>query len=1049
MQNFDAGSLSRPQKVQRVKEVAGGRWQEAGGGQIYGWKEDAGRVRRGMRGRFWAMRLRSRTLLCLFAAACSLPPAAFGQVRPTGDWRTVHTEHFRVHFLPALSTLAAQTAANAELAYERLAAELTPPSGIVDIVVADNVDFTNGYAQVFPTNRIVVYARPPVDIASLRSHADWNLILVTHELAHIFHLDRAAGWWGTARRIFGRAPGFFPNTYAPAWMTEGLAVHYESKYGIGGRLNGSDFKAHVSAAAIAGSLPPLDALSLSRLEYPEASGSYIYGAFAMSHDGPREMRTFVEASSASLIPWTYQATSKTAFGERFTVQWEKWRDSVMQAERAIGNPAAGESGRGEAIPGAADSRLGPSGAVRVLTSHPYSANFPRFTSDSTLVYVGDDGTTSTGLYSLTLDGRRERIGRRTGADAPAWLSDGRWLQAEYDYTDPYSLRTDLTVGTGMARRRITHGARVSSPDVHRDNGRILALRTDPGTTSIIEFEGGAIYAPRTIVEGTLDRVWSEPRWSRSGTRIAAARWERGGTTSIVVMDERGAELSAITPRGAPFSVVSSPVWEPGDTTLLFVSDHEGRSQIYRANLGTGTIGLVWGTRTALAMPDVSPDGKRIAAVVLAADGYHVVERETPTDVAMVFIEAAPPPPPVAAEPIPLDTTITARADGTRYNARDHLGIAWWMPIVESTGTGNLRVGAHTSARDLIGRHSYDLAISYELENQEEGLEASYTYAGLGNPIISLQGASDWRHAPIYDNTNAFVGYLGLHSSRLSAAATLLRSRVRVRSDLTVGAQIARASYRTYPGSLISQLDPRFTRRYVEPSYFAAARLSTMQYPRLSPSATNGVSVDVQHFEQPDGGLDGEATSQSQISATVAKSVPIAGLTKHVVALRGAYGVTGHRSAGGFGVGGISGSSIELLPGYYVGDSRRTFGVRGFPDSRQAGVRAVVANAEYRAPLAIIGRGLGLWPLFFQRSTVTGFMDTGAAWCSFEVPGSYLCTPESVDRTWMKSYGIELGVDAAIHYDWTYRFRLGIAHPYRGRAFAEANNTVYFAIGSSW
>jgi hypothetical protein len=967
------------------------------------------------------MRLCPRILL--LSAACLLPPAtSSAQVKPTGDWRTLDTQHFRVHFLPELKELAARTAQNAEIAYARLSAELVPPSGMIDIVVADNVDFSNGYAQVFPTNRMVIYARPPVDITSLRSHADWNLILVTHELTHIFHLDRARGWWGYARRVFGRAPGFFPNTYAPAWVTEGLAVHYESKFGIGGRLVGSDFKAHVRAAAIAGEVPRLSQLSLSQLRYPEANGSYIYGAFAMSHDGPRAMRSFVERSSERLIPWSYESTSQQSFGERFSVQWEKWRDSVMSAEM--------------------ESR-GPAGEVRVLTTHAYSANYPRFTSDSTLVYVGDDGTTSTGLYSLTLDGVRDRIGRRTSVDAPARLSDGRWLQAEYDYTDPYSLRTDLTVGNGIARRRITKGARLSNPDVHAASGRILALQTEPGTTSVVEYERDATRSTRMIARGTLDRAWSDPRWSRDGTRIAAARWERGGHSSIVVMDDRGTEQSVITPRGEPFSVVSAPVWEPGDTTLLFVSDHEGRAMIYRAEVRTGAIGLVWGTRTALATPDVSPDGQRLAAVELRADGYHVVSRETPANVAMVFPEGAAP-------AITLDAPATATNDGARYDGKRYLRISWWMPLAEATGTGQYRFGAQTSARDLIGRHSYSLAISYELTNQEETLDAAYTYGGFGNPLLSLYANSDWAHAPIYDNTSALVGYLGRRSARVAGYATMSRARVRLRADLTVGAELEQTEFRTYPPQILGQLDPRFSQRTIERSYIAAARLSTMQSPRLTPSATNGITFDVQQVEQPDGGLDGETTSQSVVTATAAKSVPfIPAFARHVVAIRGAYGVTGHRAASGFGVGGLSGSSLELLPGYVVGSARRTFGVRGFPDSRQAGVRAVVANAEYRAPLAVIGRGLGLWPLFFQQATVTGFMDTGAAWCSFEVANSYLCTPESATRVWMKSYGVELGVDAAVDYDWVYRFRLGLAHPYRGRAFAEANNTVYFSIGSSW
>ena len=53
-------------------------------------------------------------------------------------------------------------------------------------------------------------------------------MVMTHELTHIFHLDRSRGIWALGQRIFGRAPYFFLNGYAPAWLTEGLAVYYES-----------------------------------------------------------------------------------------------------------------------------------------------------------------------------------------------------------------------------------------------------------------------------------------------------------------------------------------------------------------------------------------------------------------------------------------------------------------------------------------------------------------------------------------------------------------------------------------------------------------------------------------------------------------------------------------------------------------------------------------------------------------------------------------------------------------------------------------------------
>ena len=184
-----------------------------------------------------------------------------GQIVPNDDWMTIETQHFRVHFTQPLEALARHSAATAERAWDLLSRELVPPHGKVDLTVADNVDYTNGYATPFPSNRIVLYAHPPVDEVSLRYNADWTELVITHELTHVFHLDRAKGIWKLGRYVFGRHPAFFPNAYMPAWVTEGLAVYFESRITGSGRLEGSEHYMVARAAAEAGSFPRLGELS--------------------------------------------------------------------------------------------------------------------------------------------------------------------------------------------------------------------------------------------------------------------------------------------------------------------------------------------------------------------------------------------------------------------------------------------------------------------------------------------------------------------------------------------------------------------------------------------------------------------------------------------------------------------------------------------------------------------------------------------------------------------------------------------------------------------
>ncbi|HEX7939457.1 MAG TPA: hypothetical protein VF483_10725, partial [Gemmatimonadaceae bacterium] len=150
------------------------------------------------------------------------------QVNPSRPWRTIKTAHFYIHFTPELEETARRSAVSAESAYVRLRRHLAPPRGAIDLVIADNVDYTNGFATPFPSNRIVIYANPPVSDENLRFFDDPMELIITHELTHVFHIDRVGGVWSWLRYAFGRDPSYMPNAYEPSWMVEGLAVYYES-----------------------------------------------------------------------------------------------------------------------------------------------------------------------------------------------------------------------------------------------------------------------------------------------------------------------------------------------------------------------------------------------------------------------------------------------------------------------------------------------------------------------------------------------------------------------------------------------------------------------------------------------------------------------------------------------------------------------------------------------------------------------------------------------------------------------------------------------------
>ncbi|MDP1889251.1 MAG: hypothetical protein Q8K55_00050, partial [Gemmatimonadaceae bacterium] len=393
---------------------------------------------------------------------------------PDERWRTIRTAHFDTHFPAALEAVARRGAGSAERAYAKLAPLLKPARGRIDLVVTDHADFTNGFAWVSPTPRIVIFARPPVDERTLRFREDWFDLVVQHELVHVFQLDRTRGWWRVAQAVFGRQPLLFPNAWAPSWLIEGLAVHYESMLGDGGRAEGMALVPVLNGRAAGNALRPLGAWSTSSLDYPGGGGSYVYGTMLVesmsARGGDGAVERFVERSSGRLNPWSFERAARKEFGTSFAAQWRIFADSVTRAVHG------GAGGAG----------------ISPLTEASWVARYPRRAADGSILFVAANGRDATGLYELSardadasseasptsaLPATPRRIARRNTLDANVRLADGRVLFAQGEWEDPYRLRSDLWVREVNGREhRLTHGARLIAPDARARDGAIVATQ---------------------------------------------------------------------------------------------------------------------------------------------------------------------------------------------------------------------------------------------------------------------------------------------------------------------------------------------------------------------------------------------------------------------------------------------------------------------------------------------------------------------------------------------------------------------------------------------
>ncbi|MDX1567767.1 MAG: hypothetical protein R3223_08190 [Longimicrobiales bacterium] len=740
--------------------------------------------------------LRARTGFAFAALiVLALVPAVRvqAQIPPDEQWATRTTENLRVTYPAEHPELGERTAIRAEAAYRLLSRVLArPPSGRIDVVVSDHVDQSNGWATVFPTNRVVVVAAPPVDGLSLAHFDDWLDLVLVHELAHVFHLDESGGPGAVVRAVFGRIPVVwptFPGLLTPSWTTEGLATWYESGLTSAGRNRGSYFEMILRTAALEGAFEDLGQASGSSPVWPHGDRPYVYGGgffdklverpdTALRPPGIPE---FVQSHADRWLPFRLGASTEDAFNVEVDPAWDRWREEREEEARALRDSLASRA------PLTRSERLTRHGRWALRPS-------PAPTGTGRLAYTRSDGTTDPQIHILP-EGRK--LTRTSGLADLSWTPDGEIVFSQLEYTDRYELRTDLYRVDGGGRvTRLTRDGRLDHPDVAPDGEVAVAIQWGEGTNRLVEvdLDDGGMHP---LTRFRPDVHWAYPRISPDGGRIAVSRWRSGGLYDVVLLDREGRIEAEITRDRA---VDIAPTWSPDGRWLLWSSDRSGiwnvvALPVEAARESDPARGLVQLTNvvTGALYPAVDPDGRWLYFSGYHADGWHIERipfepeaglapfppsaRVLPfDDVSFDSPTPSPTDPPadsvtdsLADSPVGASSSSpVARARGDSvpgvtgpYSPFPTLLPRYWLPDLAPAEDAlrlagpypgevevlGFRVGASTSGSDLVGRHSYGARAGLTLgDGRFEGF-GQYRYAGLGNPVLGSFVYQDWEAGP--------------------------------------------------------------------------------------------------------------------------------------------------------------------------------------------------------------------------------------------------------------------------------------------------------------
>ncbi|MGE0353493.1 MAG: hypothetical protein AB7Q69_09655 [Gemmatimonadales bacterium] len=890
----------------------------------------------------------------------------------------MHTAHFRVHFRPGALVLAGHAAQEGERAWSLLAREIPPPHGKVDLILSDAADFSNGATSVFPSNRIVLLATPPLSEPGVQYYDDWVRLILVHELAHVFHLDRTRGIWSVVRALFGRVPGSFPNSYQPSWVVEGIPVYYETRFSAAGRIRGSYHTQIMLSNAAAGHWPaPAGAGYLSE-RWPDGVGPYVFGGRFMagldSVAGDSAVPRFIRSSAAQLIPVRVGHPLEQGTGFGLTPLWRGIREDYER--QAVARPAEA--------------------AVR-LDGGFRRPPTPVVASDGTVAWFSSPAGRAPEIVQRHPDGREERHLSTAGVDL-SWSQDtlyASWL----DFEDPRSFRSELHRLERGRWRRLTRAARVT--DIAAGPSGVVAVQVGGTGNRLVRVRGDTL---SELVPDTLGVSWASPAVAADGS-IAVVRHDSSGYGLLIM--PRGDPAAARLLRPVDGGVLTDPAWER-DGGLLFSNDATGLPQIYRLE-GEAACRLTDEPFGAM-QPAPAPDGWLYFST-MQADGFAVMRSRLESNAGCMG-EAGE----TAVTAVTAATVETAaRAEAavpvvTGYSPWPALRPHYFIPYVVDAGPSGTIVGGFTSGSDPVGRLAYSLDLGLSTSGQRLDGGLALVYSRWARHALDVSFSQRWGDGGSISSPSARV--LSRERDASLGFTTTWRNWWRSVS-LRAGVDYEQNYFETDRPVGVSFFAPEFGAASL------TAGLGRVLATPLGISDEDGATLLVRYRRRWRLDLDGWSDEwRGRLAGYLA--IKGLGLYAHpVLAARLAGAVSAGPDRETFGIGGASGTTVQPVLGVNLGTSR-AFPVRGYEPGELRGDQVVIGSLEARIPLSLIAEPVGALPVGIDRLSVRLFGDFGTV-------GR---VPAGAATGWLASAGVEMVWDIVVLYDVPVRLRGSVASALR-------------------
>lgn len=605
-----------------------------------------------------------------------LPLAALAVIAGPLAAETITTEagHFRVHYPEGAQETAKEVAVVAERAYYQLvtAYNLHEQFRPIDILVTDNIDIGNGFADYYQ-NQMAVWATNLN--YELRGTHDWVRDVVTHELAHIFSLKLAkrypfryglisASVINSSVADFGISLPIY-SLVTPSWWVEGIA-QYEAQLG-GGDAWDTHRDMLLRMATLEDDLLSYDDMGVFVHNWLKSEMIYNQGYALCLYIGDRWGTEMPRTLARETGYVTFNSTLKHNLGMSGSRLYDEWTEHL----RARYGRVAG--------------RVGPVvEGTKLIDEGTYDVS-PAISPDGThIAYVSagkEDYTIAKPRIRSVATAWGEQVIDERVYGSVAWFPSGD--RVVYSKFGRGTLYFDLYVYDIARRdeRRITSQQRASDAAVSPDGEWIAFVSNEDGGTRLgtVRADGSAIRwltndrrSPEkpggalSSKTNTFIQFYS-PRWSADGRQLLFSVFD-GMDRDIAVIGTQGPyfdlrealEDSAafpdtlIYPDAANFKLLlhttadeRDPEWLPDGSGFVYSADYDSIFNIYRYTFakepdGEPTITKVTNVLGGAFSPDVSPDGRWMSYVGYHANDFSIYSIPLETPVAGPIVAMVPP-----------------------------------------------------------------------------------------------------------------------------------------------------------------------------------------------------------------------------------------------------------------------------------------------------------------------------------------------------------------------------------------------------------------------